>query len=499
MNLLKKTKTLLKASIVIAIALAFVLPVSAATSNTSIIEMIPKDSNDNFRSGEWIEQASGFQAAQYIRFLDAVNETIAWAIGRDGSGSDTPTTEFTMTVNGGNTWTVGYVKPISDPYGLGNICALNEMVAYVALYNHAGAQDTACGVYKTSDGGLNWIQLGNYPISFANNVIFWNENDGVVLGDTKDDYFEDYTTHDGGVTWTRVPLANYSGVPAVSGEGGWTGCVDVVGDTVIFGTNKGNVYISNDRGEHWVASYSGASTGGTNPGVNEIAFKDSTHGIVGHSSDTGDFDLFSTSDGGVTWTPITHTGTAYDYGLAYVPGTENMYVSTGGNQNLCGASYSLDGGISWIDYTELVSTQMFATEFVENHIGWAGAYPTDETTGGMFKHVPSENPLPAFTVGVTGGKGFIVTVTNIGEVNATDVTCDINIEGGLIVNPKAFSDSAANLGVGENFTVLCAPKGIGLGFLTPIPTIKISVNCTEGVPATKTATAKLFFSMVTLQ
>ena len=118
------------------------------------------------------------------------------------------------------------------------------------------------------------VQLGNYPVSFANNVIFWNENDGVALGDTLDGYFDDYTTHDGGVTWSRVPQANFSGVPAVSGEGGWTGVVDVVGDTVIFGTNEGNVYISNDRGEHWVASYSGAGTGPTNPGVNEIAFKD---------------------------------------------------------------------------------------------------------------------------------------------------------------------------------------------------------------------------------
>jgi hypothetical protein len=92
-----------------------------------------------------------------------------------------------------------------------------------------------------------------------------------------------------------------------------------------------------------------------------------------------------------------------------------------------------------------------------------------------------------------------VTINNVGEANATDVTCDITIEGGLVIKPKDFSGSQPNLGVAQNFTVVGAPKGIGLGFLTPIPTIKISVNCTEGIGATKTVPAKIFFSKITLQ
>ena len=84
MKILNKAKILLKAGVVIAIALAFVMPVTAATFNTSVIKMMPKEPNNIFRSAEWIEQASGFASSQYIRDLDAVNETIAWAVGRDG-------------------------------------------------------------------------------------------------------------------------------------------------------------------------------------------------------------------------------------------------------------------------------------------------------------------------------------------------------------------------------------------------------------------------------
>jgi hypothetical protein len=497
MKVLNKTKIVFKAGVVLAIALAFVMPALAATTDTSVIKMMPKDPTNIFRSSEWIQQVSGFAASQGVRDLWAVDDNIAWAIGRDGTGSDTPTTEFTMTTDGGDTWTADWVKPIDSTYGLGNICALSATVAYVAVYNQGGTQDSECGAYKTNDGGSTWTQLGNYPISFANNVIFWDENDGVVLGDTLDGYFEDYYTHDGGVTWTRVPQANYSGVPAQSGEGGWTGVVDVVGDTVIFGTNKGNVYISNDRGEHWVASYSGADAGGTNGGVNEIAFKDATHGLVGHDPDSGDLDLFRTDNGGTTWTPVTHSGTAYSYSMTYLPGTEDMYISTGANQNLCGASYSLDGGVTWVDYSEMSGTQMMANDFVENHLGWAGAYADDETTGGMFKHLPSAVPKPALTLSIVGGKGFTVTVKNVGDADATGVVCNIEITGGLFLKPKTFTGSQTTLAIGANFTIPCAPKGIGLGILTPMPSISMNADCNENVTASLTQAAKIFFTQVT--
>jgi len=189
--------------------------------------------------------------------------------------------------------------------------------------------------------------------------------------------------------------------------GGWTGVVDCVGDTVIFGSNQGNIFISNDRGHTYFGSFSGCQPSGTNAGVNAIAFKDATHGIVGHADDSGALQLYETSDGGHNWSPISYSGTCYDYDIAYCPGTDNTYISTGANQALPGASYSLDGGHNWIDYSDMSGTQMMACDFVDGMIGWAGAYATDESTGGMFMHVPSANPEPALTASLAGGKGSV--------------------------------------------------------------------------------------------
>jgi hypothetical protein len=495
MKNINNVKTLLKAAVVFAVALAFVTPVSALYTNQKTV--INNNRPITTMLTEWTEQASGFEAASRgIRDLDAVNENVAWAIAYDGSGGSAYTTDVTHTVNGGDLWVANAVLGPSD-YGLGNICGLNETVAYASVFNNAGDQDATCGAYKTTNGGTTWTQLGHYPISFVNNVIFWNENEGVVLGDFKDSYFEDYYTSDGGLTWTRVPQANYSGIAWKPSEAGWTGVVNVIGDTVIFGTNEGDVYISHDKGHTYFASYSGAATDGTNPGVNDIAFKDATHGLVAHDAG-GTFDLFETSDGGVTWAPVSYSGTAYASGLAYVPGTENMYISTGAASGYSGASYSMDGGHSWTDYDEMIGIQMLATDFVENKIGWAGGFNTDATTSGMWKHAGGV-PKPSFSIEVTGGTGFDVKVTNVGDGAATNLVETITITGGLFVKPNTFSKTKTSLAVGEAWSEHYAVKGIGLGILKPKPTIKVDITCDESVKGTKSVTAKIIFSKVTVE
>ena len=497
MKILNKTKTIFKAGVVIAIALAFVMPATAMinTKQSAVKQMqstLPK-------SAEWIEQASGFwEASRGIHYMCAVDENICWAVGYDGSGGAAPVQEFTRTINGGDLWEADLIDGAPTGGDPAMIFALDAMTAWVPI--HTG---TPQGIWKTEDGGDTWVQqtTADFTGGFPNCVHFWDENNGWCMGDPVGGYFEIYTTVDGGDTWVRVPSEDIP-APLSSIEYGVVGYYDVIGDTIWFGTqdqtNGGRVFKSTDKGYTWTVS--DVVFGDTGAYV-DIRFKDALNGLAMDKN----FEiaaLAETSDGGATWTEFTQSGICYAADFDYVPGTENMFVSTGVSSSATefrGASYSLDGGHSWTTWDEVYDIQFFGTSWVEGKIGWAGNFNDDETTGGVYKHLPSETPQPALTITITGGKGFTVTVTNVGEANATNVVCNIEIAGGLFLKPKTFNGSQATLAVGETFDIPCAPKGIGLGILTPLPSIQMNAICDEGASAAKTSAAKIFFSQVTLQ
>lgn len=334
----------------------------------------------------WIIQNTHFAAASRgINFMHAVNESVAWASAYDGSGGQATISDFAKTTNGGETWTTGQVMT-GTTYGIGNICGINANTAYVALYNGSGAQNNTCGIYKTSNGGSTWVQLPGAlqgATSFANNVYFWNEQEGMCHGDVKDGYFEIYTTTNGGQTWQRVPQANITGGTPASGEGGWTSVIEATGEnTIAFGTNKGKVYISDDRGMHWRITNANI-TPVDNGGINLIAFSDPMNGIVAQTQ--GTVAIRRTSDGGATWQTITPSGPFLTNDLTAVPGSLGTYVSTGAATGATGASYSTDHGATWTMFAATDTKQFLATDFYNNSIGYAGGFNTDQNNDGMFR------------------------------------------------------------------------------------------------------------------
>jgi len=398
-------------------------------------------------SAQWIEQATGFTtASRGINCVDVVNPSVVWAIAYDGSTSLQTINEFTRTTNGGTLWTPGQVLG-GNTYGLGNISAVDDLTAWVTLYNK-GTQDATCGVYKTVNGGTTWIHMTGAlqgASSFADNVHFWDQNSGMCHGDVNGGYFEIYTTTNGGSTWTRVPQANINATVA-SGEGGWTSVIASVGDsTVMFGTNKGKLYVSNDRGFHWFGQATGiipASSG--TMGVAHIAFIDKLHGMVAQgfnsAATNGDTSLqiFATSDGGHTWGPVTYTGRAFSNSLSAVPGSTNTYVSTGGNPNYAasatGVTYSWDGGHSWTTMDATLGTQFLASDWLNDSTAWSGHFNTDNVTGGIWKwtgHLVQAVPLFS-TPDTMIDLGATATFTNLSTGSPTSYSW--GFQGGLPAN-----------------------------------------------------------------
>jgi len=338
---------------------------------------------------QWTMQSTGFpQASVGIEYIHAANQNVIWATGFDGSGSNVKLINYTHTSDGGATWTAGDLWSSYQTFSNAMIFGLDANTAWMPIYDTLG---TAGGrIVKTSDGGLNWVEQSTAtfagPGGFPNVVHFWSAEEGFCMGDPNGGYFEIYTTADGGDNWVRVPQAN---IPAfVSGEFGIVGYYSVVGNTVWFGTNKGRVFKSSDKGLNWTAGLVAPSWGTV---YVDVDFLDLNHGIAHHRGNgagvaTGD--KYETFDGGASWSLIVQTGPLYLSSFAWVPGLPNTMVATSGANDNPGIAYSPDGGHTWTDFDDTTSMYQFlATAWADNTHGWAG-YWTDATNpatvGGMW-------------------------------------------------------------------------------------------------------------------
>ena len=463
--------------------------------NRVIVGVMPGDNPVS-----WIIQNSGFTSpSRGINYVHAVNENVAWAAAYDGSGTGSTINEFTRTTDGGATWTTGQILG-GTTYGIGNICGISENIAYVALYNGVGNQNNTCGIYKTSNGGTTWTQLPGAlqgSASFANNVYFWNEQEGMCHGDVKDGYFEIYTTSNGGSTWTRVPAANITNGTPLSGEGGWTSCIDVTGNTVLFGTNKGRVFISDDKGLTWRVSNANI-TAVSNGGINVIAFKDPMNGIVAQT--TAPVQVRRTSDGGATWENITPAGAFLTNDINFVPGTENTYVSTGAATGATGISYSRDGGSTWTLFGGTGSKQFLAADFFSSTVGYAGGFNENQYNGGMYRMIGdlattiagpqiAVNPASiSATVLIDESATSALTISNNGD---EDLTWSIAIDPGT-ASWLSVDETSGTTAAGGNTELTVTMDATGLSAMTYNATLVITNNsatATVNVPVQLTVSS----------
>jgi photosystem II stability/assembly factor-like uncharacterized protein len=336
---------------------------------------------------QWMPQDAGFTNRTLGFFeISIVNENIVWAICYDGVGGlfgPAHILDFTRTTDGGANWMPG-VMGSDTSLAFSNICALSDTEAWVAMHkfdlSHGG------GLFHTTDGGLTWNQSpGAFDTSsFPNFVHFKDPLNGIAGGDATGGYFEIYTTTDGGSTWTRTPQAN---IPAFTTGGGygWFDGFAVLGDTVWFGTSKGEMYKSTDYGLTWTIS-TVSPLGYT---VYEIAFNDDGMNGLTHVRNGSATYLFATTDGGSTWTQRTPHAKWKRSKLTAVPGTD-AFVSTSvlSGSTLRGSSYSTDLGITWVEIDN--TAPKAACRFLNGTTGWAGGFFNDipgvaPISGGIYK------------------------------------------------------------------------------------------------------------------
>jgi photosystem II stability/assembly factor-like uncharacterized protein len=271
-----------------------------------------------------------------FRGLCVVSENVAWVSGTQGT--------FARTSDGKH-WSVGRVSG-AEKLDFRAVKAFGADTAYLLS---AGPGD-ASRIYKTTNGGKSWkLQFKSAdPGSFLNALAFWDENNGVALGDPIKGQFQLLATSDGGASWK--PLAAKTLPPTLEGEGAFAAsgtCLITRGEKDVWfvtgGARVARVFHSRDRGISWEVSETPIVAGIPSAGVFSIAFRDTEHGmIVGGDyrkpNDSG-ATVAVTSDGGKTWSLL-------DKRLPYrscVAWAKDRWVAVGTS----GSDVSRDEGKSW--------------------------------------------------------------------------------------------------------------------------------------------------------
>ena len=221
--------------------------------------------------GQWQVQAILSQAD--FRGLSVVSPKVAWVSGTKGT--------YARTFDSGKTWTVGTV-PGAEKLDFRDVEAFGEKKAYLLS---AGPGD-ASRIYKTTDGGKSWTKQFQSadPGSFFDALAFWDEKNGIALGDPVDGRFQLIATDDGG-NWKSLPNKNLP--PALPNEGAFAAsgtCLITLGkDDVWFatgGAKVARVFHSGDRGRSWEVSDTPIMAGAPSAGIFSIAFRDKKNGIL---------------------------------------------------------------------------------------------------------------------------------------------------------------------------------------------------------------------------
>ncbi|MBW8243898.1 oxidoreductase [Muricauda oceani] len=227
-------------------------------------------------------------------------------------------------------------------------------------------------LYKTGDTGkMELVYTEEGEGVFYDSLAFWNDTEGIAVGDTVNGCLSIIITRDGGVTWTKLACSDLP--KGIEGEGAFAASnsnIAVQGNKVWIGTTEGRIYYSADKGATWGIQETPITSDEPTQGIYSIDFYDENVGFaIG-----GDYTKPSSSvknkiktvDGGKSWQLIADgQEPGYKSCVQFVPNSGGeALVATG----FTGISYSSDGGASWKGLSE---EPFFTLRFLNDSTAYA--------------------------------------------------------------------------------------------------------------------------------
>ncbi|MBA4852446.1 oxidoreductase [Emticicia sp. BO119] len=243
---------------------------------------------------QWIKQEAGTDAS--FRSISAVSSKVVWAGGTKGT--------ILKTTDGGQKWQVLKIEG-AETLDFRDIYGASAKIAYAM--SAGDADKGAARIYKTKDGGKSWkiIFQTTEKGAFFDSFDFWNEKEGILIGDPIDDKPYILRTSDG-ETWIRIAKEK---LPTIKqGEASFAAsgtCVNARNENLAWINTQSRVFYTTDKGESWQVVETPFKQGETS-GIFGLHFYTDKDGIAtggDYKEDKKVVDNVAiTHDGGKTWT-----------------------------------------------------------------------------------------------------------------------------------------------------------------------------------------------------
>jgi hypothetical protein len=291
-----------------------------------------------------------------LNSVSNINGQYAWACGVNGT--------VIKTKNNGYNWLNVTGTGIPPATILINIYAIDTAVALTAGY--VGSNTF---VYKTTNGGINWVQVFTQANGFINAVWMTSASNGFMQGDPVGGRWSLWKTTNGGVNWDSTGLY----LPETSTETSWNNSLwsNRTGTKLWIGTSNTKIYYSSNSGVNWTAQ-------STAPEINIYSLAvdtvNASLGLAGGSS------LLRSTNIGINWSQVTSLGTGDIRGVS--PSGGNIYNShyVRGNS----IYYSSAGGMNWgIRFTASAGTYTHMSTVRIGFFTGPGYIYATKTNGGI--------------------------------------------------------------------------------------------------------------------
>lgn len=209
-------------------------------------------------------------------------------------------------------------------------------------------------LYRISKDGsrIKKMYQENHSKAFYDSMQFWNNQEGIAMGDPTDACLSVLITRDGGTTWNKISC---DFLPEVAdGEAAFaasnTNLVIKGNETwMVSGGKKARVFYSADKGKSWSVVETPIVQGEMMTGIFTADFYDAKNGMIAGGNyekpNQNSGNKAITNDGGKTWNLVAENeGFGYASCIQYVPNSNaEQIVSVGAS----GLYYSSDSGEKW--------------------------------------------------------------------------------------------------------------------------------------------------------